>query len=141
MIPWVVFHACIFVVSVCFQDDAVLGAWSSFGECDNTCGDGAQTRTRECIINEEGCTPTDTSGGCEGDLSESRCCVGFSACGQYHKALFSWFSRFLRMFGLSFTVNLSTATKCSNDGVVHCLKCLWDTCSASAILNKKSFLS
>ena len=68
-------------VVVSSTDDAVLGDWSSFGDCDNTCGDGTHTRARECIINEEGCIPTDTSGDCEVALSESRCCVGFSECG------------------------------------------------------------
>ena len=50
--------------------DGNWGQWSEWSDCSNSCGDGTQTRTRECS------DPAPENGGadCEGDDNESRTC-------------------------------------------------------------------
>ena len=39
------------MVSNVVTEEAVWGSWTSFGNCDVTCGDGTRTRTRTCKPN------------------------------------------------------------------------------------------
>ena len=64
----------------------MFSEWSDFGECDNSCGAGIQNRTRECLVDEDMCIPTELSGDCVGDTTESECCVGYTSCGQLQES-------------------------------------------------------
>ena len=72
----------------------MLGEFGPFGDCSASCGEGMQSRMQECIINEENCNPTPTSGSCGEVPVDMQPCIGVAGCGKFQayvsNSIVSW---------------------------------------------------